>query len=139
MRRFAPLLFLAASSLFAANQSREELLKNPKFAEEKTPRFETLTIDSRSQGQTALIAAILGKYKTLTPMLIDAGADVNAADDNNATPLYFAAERCTWTEIVQSLLKHGAKADPKTKGGSTALQNAEWAKCTENAKLISGK
>ena len=96
-------------------------------------------IDSRSQGQTALIAAILGKYKTLTPMLIDAGADVNAADDNNATPLYFAAQRCAWTEIVQSLLKHGAKTDPATAGGSTALQNAEWAKCTANAKLISGK
>lgn len=96
-------------------------------------------IDSRSQGQTALIAAIDGGYRKLTPMLIDAGANVNIADDNNATPLYFAAQRCTWTEIVQSLLKHGAKTDPATAGGSTALQNAEWAKCTANAKLISGK
>ena len=96
-------------------------------------------INSRSHGQTALIAAIRGRYRKLTPMLIDAGADVNAADDNNATPLYFAAERCTWTEIVQSLIKHGAKTTPKTRGESTALQSAEWAKCTENAKLISGK
>ncbi|MGZ5476362.1 MAG: ankyrin repeat domain-containing protein [Thermoanaerobaculia bacterium] len=96
-------------------------------------------IDSRSVGQTALIAAIRGRYRKLTPMLIDAGANVNAADDNNATPLYFAAERCTWTDIVKSLLKHGAKTDPKTRGGSTALQSAEWAGCTENAKLISGK
>ncbi len=96
-------------------------------------------INSRSHGSTALIAAIRGRYRKLTPMLIDAGADVNAADDNNATPLYFAAERCTWTEIVKSLLKHGAKTTPKTRGGSTALQSAEWAKCTENAKLISGK
>jgi hypothetical protein len=46
MRRFAPLLFLGASSLFAANQSREELLKNPKFAEAKAPLFETLTPES---------------------------------------------------------------------------------------------
>jgi len=96
-------------------------------------------IDSRSHGQTALIAAIRGRYRKLTPMLIAAGANVNAADDNNATPLYFAAERCTWTDIVKSLLKHGAKTDPKTKGGSTALQAAQWAGCTENAKLISGR
>lgn len=96
-------------------------------------------IDSRSQGQTALIAAIRGRYKKTAQILIDAGANVNAADDNNATPLYFAAEHCTWTDIVQSLLKHGAKRDPKTKGGSTALQSAEWGKCTENARLISGR
>jgi len=94
-------------------------------------------IDSRSQGSTALIAAIRGKYKKLTQLLIDAGANVNAADDNNATPLYFVAEKCSWTDIVRSLLDKGAKTSPKTKGGSTALQAAEWAKCTENAALIS--
>jgi hypothetical protein len=96
-------------------------------------------IDSRSQGSTALTAAIRGGYKKITQLLIDAGANVNAADDNNATPLYFAAEKCSWTNIVRSLLDKGAKTSPKTKGGSTALQAAEWAKCTENAALISKK
>ena len=46
MRRLAPLLFLAASSLLAANPSREELLKNPKFLESQAPRFQNLTPDS---------------------------------------------------------------------------------------------
>ncbi len=96
-------------------------------------------IDSRSRGQTALIAAIRGQHAELTQMLIDAGANVNAADDNNATPLYFAAEKCSWTSTVRSLLARGAKTDPKTRGGTTALQAARWANCAENAKLISAK
>src|SRR5258708_23117838 len=46
MRRFALLLLFAASSVFAANSSREELIKSPKFAEAKAPRFVSLTPES---------------------------------------------------------------------------------------------
>ena len=69
-------------------------------------------------------------------MLMDAGADVNAAEGDNATPLYFVAGMCAWTSTVTSLLARGAKTAPKTRGGTTALQAAGWANGAQNTKLI---
>jgi hypothetical protein len=102
-------------------------------------RFRCVLQTRRARSQLPVIATLMRSPDDRPGPLITGMIGDVRADDNNATPLYFAAERCTWTEIVQSLLKHGAKTTPKTRGGSTALQSAEWAKCTENAKLISGK
>ncbi len=54
--------------------------------------------------------------------LIQAGADVNARNNDGATPLLTAAFLCR-TEIVQYLLAHGADKNAKNKAGNTALDS----------------
>uniref|UniRef100_A0A7E4ZWH3 ANK_REP_REGION domain-containing protein n=1 Tax=Panagrellus redivivus TaxID=6233 RepID=A0A7E4ZWH3_PANRE len=60
-------------------------------------------------------------------LLIDEGADVNAATKpDGATALMFAAQG-GYVEVVETLLKEGAKPSAKTKDGTTALLNASQA------------
>jgi len=70
--------------------------------------------------------------------LIEAGADVNIADANNATPLLHAAGNCVANEVVRALIDAGADPTPATRGGTTAQQMAEITGCTENQKIIQG-
>lgn len=78
-------------------------------------------------GRTALRAAIQfqsydanpGRYEIIKT-LIDAGADVNAADKDGQTNLMFAVNAAT-AETVKMLLKHGARINARDKEGKTAL------------------
>ena len=77
-------------------------------------------------GATPLIVAA-GHFgpddATFLAELIDAGADVNTADEDGQTALMAAAERGHVAK-VRLLLAHGAKADAKDKVGRTALRYA---------------
>jgi hypothetical protein len=95
-------------------------------------------IDHVGRSGTALLSAVQYGHADLVTFLIDAGADVNLADTNNATPLIHAADACDATGIVRMLLEAGADPSPVTAGGFTALQMAEMMQCDENAKLIRG-
>ncbi len=58
--------------------------------------------------------------KETVALLIDAGADVNAQDDNGWTPLMYAASGC-YQELVSLLVNRGADCSIKNSKGDTAL------------------
>ena len=64
--------------------------------------------------------------------LLDKGADVNAKDDKERTPLMSAAYR-GYLEVVKLLLEKGADVKAKDKGGLTALM---FAASGENLKVF---
>lgn len=53
-------------------------------------------------------------------LLLDAGADVNALDNMNSTPLHFAVRFCP-ADVVETLIKHGAEVNTCNKKGETPL------------------
>ena len=91
------------------------------------------------KGKTALhFAAAHGEWKDtrsrLAEMLLTAGADVNAIDDEGKTPLMYAVKevglwRDTALESVGFLVSHGADITQRDKEGRTALDlfTAEYA------------
>ncbi|MBO7411989.1 MAG: ankyrin repeat domain-containing protein [Ottowia sp.] len=74
--------------------------------------------------------------------LLDAGADVNAADGNGWTPLMFAA-RDGHADIVRLLIERGANINAAQTGGktagSTALMWAAFSGHTDIARLLIDK
>ena len=52
------------------------------------------------------------------------GADVNVKDENRATPLHVAAYN-GHPEVIEVLLKHGARKDLTDDSNRTPLQDAE--------------
>ena len=60
------------------------------------------------------------KQSVLTQLLLEHGAEVNALDDDCATPLHFASSH-GMLEIAQLLLHHGAKAKTENIQGQTLL------------------
>lgn len=92
-----------------------------------------------SQGKTALMSAVTGRYSDLaaasdTPkdarvmtarikmidFLLDHGANINAQNNAGETPLMQAIEAAE-PAIVKHLLSHGARTDIANKQGKTAL------------------
>ena len=64
-----------------------------------------------------------------------AGADVNAKDDSNITPLLWAINN-SHEEIVELLISKGADVNFKDIAGQTPLDWAESGKFTEIADLL---
>jgi len=71
-----------------------------------------------------------GRHKTeaqaieTVKLCIEAGVDINAADNRGETALHGAA-REGYTEVVKFLVQHGGKLDVKSKRGFTPLDAAE--------------
>src|SRR4029078_6792722 len=94
-------------------------------------------VDGRSHTETALIAAARAGKAAVVLLLIDKGADVNAADQIQMTPLLGAADQCAMTDVIRVLLAHGARLDARTAGGASALELAKYAGCDANVALLS--
>src|SRR5262249_38787926 len=56
-------------------------------------------------------------------LLLEAGGDVNGADNRGLTALHEAA-RWGWNDVVQFLVDHGAKLDAKDAKGNTPVDSA---------------
>ena len=77
------------------------------------------------KGVTALHHAVVqGNGPMIIPVLIESGADVNAVDGNGMTPLVHAVVNDK-PDLVELLVRLGAKSHIKTKEGQTALGWAE--------------
>jgi hypothetical protein len=95
-----------------------------------------LPVDTRYDDRTPLLsAAMTGQVETAL-LLIEAGADVNAADSNSSTSLIWSAQKCATHELVQALVDAGADVNAQAKGGATPLMMAKVMSCTENLRIL---
>jgi ankyrin repeat protein len=67
-------------------------------------------------------------------LLVDKGADVNAANDLGMTPVHYAVQRGV-DRIIEYLAAHGAKFDIKNKQGRTPADLARGRTATLINKL----
>lgn len=65
----------------------------------------------------------LHKYVEVVHALISNGANVNAEDDLDSTPLHYAAEK-NQEILVRSLINHGAEVNVRNSSGKTPLMMA---------------
>ena len=70
----------------------------------------------------------------MTKFLLDHGADVNARDDKDYTPLHYAAT-CD-TQSVQWLIAAGADIYARSKAGRTPLHAAILENQSETARIL---
>jgi len=72
---------------------------------------------------------------SMAELLLEHGADINARDNEDQTPLHTAAEYGR-VAVVKLLLTHGADVNSKDLRGDTPLQTAVWRLETEVAEII---
>lgn len=84
---------------------------------------------------TALHAALAGRRSDIARMLIEAGADPNAADAAGWVPLHHASYIGD-AEIVQMLIARGAGVNHRNKKGQSPLQMAEEKSQDHVAELL---
>ena len=79
--------------------------------------------DQEGNGVAPLHLAVQKQDLSVTRLLLDAGADVNARNKNLSTPLHFAAAGDSET-ILRLLLARGADLDPRDNNTNTPLHFA---------------
>ena len=86
-------------------------------------------------GYTALMLASQTGHTDVAKLLIEAGADVNAQDNNGETALMLVSDE-GHTDIVKMLIEKGADVNAQTNDGQTALRIASQEGHTEVAQLL---
>lgn len=97
-------------------------------------------VNSKSQSliyaeRTSLHEAAALNRAEIMGLLIERGADVEARDENGATPLHLAATRQSH-DAIDILLDAGASIDPTNRTGSTPLKNAKDAYSRQTCRLL---
>jgi ankyrin len=91
-------------------------------------------VDSITDGETVLDAAIESEHYDVVRLLLEKGADPNKENYAGYTPLYIASDNGHY-EAVRLLLERGARVDT-INNGETALEAAIECKHLEIVKLI---
>jgi ankyrin repeat protein len=136
-RLFTVVVFSAAAlSLGAApvDDLFKSIRQNDIAAIRQAIASKTAVNQADSRGTTPLhYAAVLGSVEAMK-LLLDAGADVNARNASDATPLILAAPSAA---KVTLLLAKGADTKAQTKAGRTALIVAAGCRnCLESVRLL---
>ena len=84
---------------------------------------------------SALHAAALGKHLLMVDWLLTNGANVQATDAWNRTPLHIAARRNN-KDILRRLLDHHADTSAKDNFGMTPIQGAHERGFSDNVKIL---
>ena len=84
---------------------------------------------------SALHVASLGKHLSMVEWLLANGANVQATDAWNRTPLHIAARRNN-EDVLRSLLHHHADTSAKDKFGMTPIQGAQERGLSENVTIL---
>jgi ankyrin repeat protein len=97
-------------------------------------------------GDTVLHIAAAGYRTEIARMLLEAGADANAAGNmRRSRPLHYAADGCIGSSLwdpkrqvamIWLLLEAGAAIDAQDKNGATALHRAVRTRCAEAVKAL---
>jgi len=121
----------------------KEIIKAAKSA--NVPRIRELLahdnslIDARDKdGSTPLHCAVWKGHADVVAFLLDAGADVNAQNENDhwgTTPLHAAAHG-NQAAIAQLLIDHGADVNAKDREGRTPLFHTTFHKAKAVARLL---
>jgi ankyrin repeat protein len=91
-----------------------------------------------SDGSTALHCATWKGHQEVVKVLLNAGADVNAHNNNEhwgTTPLH-AAAHANQAAIAQMLIEKGADVNARDKEGRTPLNHTEFHKAKAVAKVL---
>jgi ankyrin repeat protein len=91
-----------------------------------------------TRGDTALHCAAFWGRSEIARLLIDAGADVNALNDEKSTPLHNAA-RAANVKMARLLLEKGAKPDARDNDNKTPLDvrdTLKWKNAAEIEKVF---
>lgn len=88
----------------------------------KRSRYSAVLESAGVHQRTPLIDACACSCYDIAKYLVDAGANVNAADSHGTTALMLAAYNSL--EMVAYLVEHGANVNARTKTGQTALLDA---------------
>jgi ankyrin repeat protein len=96
------------------------LFGEPAEIRERLQQDKSLAMATDKYGFTALHVLMTEDRPQVAQILIDAGADVNARNDQQMTPLHLAQHR----SLVELLVKHGADLNSRAQGGVTPLHVA---------------
>jgi len=86
--------------------------------------------------ETALHAAIAEKHRDVVKLLIIKGANVNALNMSNRTPLHFLAKFIDDRKLAELMIEHGANINAKDKNGDTPLAFANNAQNNQVVKVL---
>lgn len=92
---------------------------------ELLPEIVAKALDGGSSLETELLNAVLAKDFTRINYLLDQGANINARDTNNLTPLMNAVKGGNY-DLVKLMLANGADPDLVDQDGWSAVMHAAW-------------
>ena len=84
---------------------------------------------------TPLCGAALSNKLEVVKLLIDLGADVNAASNTGCTPMFYACFKMN-VDIVKCLIKQGANTRRSNNSGETCLIVAAQSSCKELCQIF---
>ncbi len=102
-------------------------------------RVDINTLNPETGTSPLMLAAALG-YHRICNLLIDAGADLNAADHNGNTPLHLAIRGFgEQIPVIQTLIQRGANLNLKNEDGFTPAMLAKESGNSECLKLLTSQ
>ena len=135
-RVFATALLVAAGVMGCGESIHDAALKGDVATMRRMLDAHPDWVKERNKlGKTPLHQSITGGNDQIILLLLERGADINAADNTGMTPLHVAAWWGT-PHVVKLLLDHGAAVGAVDKFGDTPLHVAAMQGHGENCKVL---